>query len=201
MTVAPRIHDCCFFGNCANRIETPIILKPAVEMAHEIHENKRWERPLTGTMQLERQERGIHSAEASTFHQRSRAFPCRRDPTPFRGSEPPIEIRRSRLVNPRFCGMNSALHLHRSGLKPHGNLTHRVCQVFSPSPSLFLYFVCFVGRTALSRIICPRMARPAHGCGEESFKISVARLCHPWGHSKLRLKYSKGNSAYSRNCF
>ncbi len=66
-------------------------------------------------MQLDRQERGIYSAEASAFDQRSSAFPGRCDPTPFRVSELPIEITVKQLVNPRFRGMNSALHLHRSG--------------------------------------------------------------------------------------
>ena len=68
-----------------------------------------------GTMQSERRERGIYFAEASTFHQRSRAFPCLRGLTSFRVSEAPFEIHGSRLASPRFYGLKSTPRLHRSG--------------------------------------------------------------------------------------
>ncbi len=60
-----------------------------------------------GTKRLERRERGIHSADASTFHRRLRAFPGWRDPTQSRVSEQPIEIYGSRLAKPRFGGLKS----------------------------------------------------------------------------------------------
>ncbi len=95
---------------------TPALSPDGGEGVVVIASRRACQRRLAGTMKLKRPERGIHSAEASTFHQRSRVFPYQRNRTPFCVFKPPIKTHGSRPANPRFCGMNSALHLHRSRL-------------------------------------------------------------------------------------
>ncbi len=68
---------------------------------------------LSGTMQLKRRERGIYAADVPARSQQLRIGPGR---TLSGASKHANQYPTRRLANPRFCGINSALPLLRSGL-------------------------------------------------------------------------------------